>query len=98
VTDSGDLRSTLGWRLCTHARDRAREREVSVREVLEVIASPDVVDAALDWGPGRYVYRRRDLAVVVVPATKWIITILWNNPARWTDEEFRAARLATSAA
>ncbi|MGV8973323.1 MAG: DUF4258 domain-containing protein [Rhodoglobus sp.] len=98
MSEIGDLRSTLGWRLCDHARDSARKRGVTVREVLEAIQSPDLVEAAFSWGPGRYTYKHRDLEVVVVPATKWVITILWNNPARWTDEEFRAARLEASAA
>ena len=98
MSEIRDLHSTLGWRLCEHARDQAWKRGVTVCEVLEAIQSPDLVETAFCWAPGRYTYTHRDLKVVVVPATKWVITILRNNPARWTDEEFRAARAEASAA
>ncbi len=83
-----DLKATYGWRLCNHARSKAEARSVSAREVLEVIASPDVTYTAFSYGPGRYVYQRGELGVVVVPAIKIIVTVLWRHEGQWTDDEF----------
>ena len=35
----GHLRATLGWRLTSHARERAAARGITVREVLAVVAA-----------------------------------------------------------
>jgi hypothetical protein len=83
-----DLRATLGWRLSAHARTKARARSVSVREVLEVVAAPDVTYTAFSYGPGRYVYQRGELAVVVLPASRIVVTVLWRHDGHWTDDEF----------
>jgi len=92
VNEISDLRATYGWRLCLHARDVARARGVGAREVLEAIQQPEIVHTAFNYGPDRYVYKRRDLAVVVAPASKVVITVLWNTPTNWTNEEFCLAR------
>lgn len=89
-----DLKVTYGWTLCPHARVAARSRGVLIREILEVIRNPELTHTAFDRGPGRYVYKFRDLAVVVAPATKTVITVLWNNHGEWTNEEFSRARAA----
>ena len=89
-----DLKATYGWTLCPHARVTARARGVQIREILEVTQNPELTHTAFDRGPGRYVYKLHDLAVVVVPATKTVITVLWNNHGEWTDEEFNLARAA----
>ncbi len=60
-----------------------------MREVLEAIADPAITHSAFNEGPGRYVYKRGDVAVVAVPETKTVVTVLWNNPAQWTSEDFR---------
>ncbi len=83
-----DIRSTLGWRLCPHARTAARHRQVARRDILTVVADPEVTYTAYDYGPGRRVFQRGDLAVVTVPEKKVIVTILWRQQAQWTDQEF----------
>ncbi|WP_454728193.1 hypothetical protein [Cellulosimicrobium protaetiae] len=83
-----DLKATYGWRLCPHARSKAATRSVSAREVLEVVAAPDLTYTAFSDGPGRYVYQRGELGIVVVPAIKIIVTVLWRHEGQWTDDEF----------
>ena len=87
-----DVRTTLGWRLCPHARTAARIRAVPIREVLEVVAAPEITYSAFDYSPGRYVYQRADLAVVAIPEQQLIITILWRRQGQWTDQEFAARK------
>lgn len=89
-----DLHSTLGWSLCDHARTKARLRAVSIRSVLEVIAAPEVTYSAFDYGPGRFVFQRGDLAIVVVPERLTVVTVLWRHDGQWTDEEFAQRTLA----
>lgn len=93
ATRSGsvDLRRTFGWRLCAHARDAAGRRAVPLAQVLTVVADPDVTYSAFDYGSGRFVYQRDDLGVVVVPATRTVVTVRWRHE-QWTDEEFAARR------
>lgn len=88
-----DLRSTLGWRLSSHARQAARDRGVSVHDVLMVIAAPEITHTAWDYAHGRIVYKRGDLAVVGAPDTRTVITVLWSTDQPWTDEECRRHRL-----
>lgn len=85
-----DLRGTYGWRLCAHARRCAAERAVPVRTVLEVVADPQITRSANDYGEGRFIYTRGDISVVVAPATRVVITVLWHTYDAWTTEEFRA--------
>lgn len=85
-----DLRTTLGWRLSSHARTTTRDRAVPIADVLTVIADPEVTYTAYDYGPGRHVYQRGDLAVVVAPDTQEVITVLWRRQEQWTDAEFAA--------
>lgn len=89
-----DLTATYGWRLCTHARTMAKARSVSAREVLEVVAAPEVTYTAFSYGPGRYVYQRGELGVVVIPAVMIVVTVLWRHDGRWTDDEFANRRAA----
>ena len=89
-----DLRSTDGWHLSGHAAHQARARGVSVREILEVIADPWIRHTAFNEGTGRFVYKRGDLAVVAVPHTRTIVTVLWNKTDEWTSEQFRTRHAA----
>jgi hypothetical protein len=34
-------------------------------------------------------YKRGEVAVVGIPATKTVVTVLWNTEREWTSEEFR---------
>ena len=87
-----DVRTTLGWRLCPHARTAARLRAVPIREVLSVVAAPEVTYSAFDYGPGRHVFQRADLAVVTIPKQQLIITVLWRHQEQWTNQEFAARK------
>jgi len=87
-----DLRRTYGWRLCNHARKAAAERGVTVREVLSVVADHDVRYTAYDYGPGRFVYNRGELSIVVAEASRVVITVLWHNLDQWTSAQFRDHR------
>lgn len=86
-----DLRGTYGWRLCAHARRCAFERAVPVRTILEVVAAPQITltRSANDYGEGRFVHTRGDISVVVAPAARVVITVLWHTYDVWTTEEFR---------
>lgn len=88
---NGELRSTYGWVLTPHARAAAARRNVPLRKVLETIAAPEIRHTSENHGPGRYVYKRGQLALAVDPISKTVITILWHINRAWSDEEFRAA-------
>ncbi|PVU82711.1 hypothetical protein DDP54_06465 [Cellulomonas sp. WB94] len=95
-----DLRGTYGWRLCAHARRCAAERAVPVRTVLEVVADPQITRSANDYGEGRFIYTRGDISVVVAPATRVVITVLWHtglDPRWWTRGGFHAAVASVAA-
>lgn len=83
-----DPKPSAAWHLSAHARTKARARAVSAREVLEVIAAPDITYTAFTYGPGRYVYQRGEIGVVVVPKTRIVITVLWRHDGQWSDDEF----------
>jgi hypothetical protein len=72
-----------------HARQQAAARGVITRQVLEAIADPAIRHTAFNEGPGRWMYKRGEVAVVGIPATKTVVTVLWNTEREWTSEEFR---------
>ena len=84
-----DLHRTYGWHLSAHARQQATERGVTARQALETIASPEIRYTAENYGPGRWIYKRGDIAVVGVPGTQTVVTVLWNTPSAWTSTQFR---------
>ena len=92
MTTPIDLRRTYGWHLSKHARDAADARGVTTREILEAIAAPEIRHTAYNYGPGREMYKHGELAVVGVPATKTVITVLWNSESVWTSAEFHEHR------
>jgi len=57
--------------------------------VLEVVADPQITSSANDYGEGRFVCTRGDISVVVAPAVRVVITVLWHTYDVWTNEEFR---------
>lgn len=85
------LRATLGWRITEHARGAAARRHVTIREILEVIAAPEVTYTASNYGDGRYVYQRGMIALAVHQATKAVLTVLWRTTEDWDDAGFAAA-------
>lgn len=83
-----DPKPSAAWHLSAHARTKAQVRAVSVREVVETIAAPDVTYTSFTYGPGRYAYHRGELGVVVVPETGIVVTVLWRRSGYRTDDEF----------
>lgn len=89
------LRRSLGWRLTHHARVEAAIRRFDVRDVLLAAQSPEESWSQDYKAPGREMRCRGDVAVVVHVPSRTIITVLWNNNERWTDEQ-AANRTAAS--
>lgn len=90
-----DLRCTLGWHITGHARNAAANRQVTIRDILEVIAAPEVTYTASHYGDGRYVYQRGIIALAVHQATRAVLTVLWRTSEDWDDHGFAAAMDAT---
>lgn len=84
-----DLRTTLGWRLSSHARQAATRRGFAITDVLLAAASPDVRYTSYLYGQDREVRIRGDLAVAVHVPTQTVITVLWHHGTEWTDEQSR---------
>lgn len=85
--ESRILASTIGWLLTHHARVAAAVRNFDVRDVLTAAEAPEESWRQDYFAPGREMRCRGDVAVVVHPADRVIITVLWNNGDRWTDEQ-----------
>lgn len=67
----GDLRPTLGWRLTGHAKQRAVERGITVREVLAVVAG---CEARYPGRAGRTILCRGTAIAVVNHASRTVVT------------------------
>jgi hypothetical protein len=83
------LAATLGWRLSRHAREKAASRDFTVREVLLAAADPRVRYSQNDYGPGRWMHQRGDVAAVVNIDSMTIVTVLWRHGETWTDDQAR---------
>jgi hypothetical protein len=79
-----------------HAQQVMERRGVTPAEVEEVVRRPEVVfNSPSDRHPKDYrVHQLGELAVVVKPIGEdyEVVTILWRNAKRWTDEEMREGR------
>lgn len=72
-----------GWRITDHARARARERGFDLLAVAQAAAYPE--DSAEQAAyPGKLVHRRGDVAVVLDPDRRAIVTVLHRDRADWT--------------
>lgn len=90
ISDHGEdnlLRRTLGWRPTRHARAAAAVRGFDMRDVLLAAQAPEESWDQSYFAPGREMRCRGDVAVVVHVAHRVIVTVLWNNEERWTDEQ-----------
>ena len=73
-----------GWRITQHARARAVERGICDRDLRLTVEEPWCSYPQTDtYGADRQVRVRGDWAVVVNPATRTLITILFSSRARW---------------
>lgn len=85
-----------GWRITEHARARAAERGICDRDLRLTIEEPWCTYPQTDtYGANRQVRSRGDWAVVVNPATRTLITVLFRSQAHYpharqgfTDDEF----------
>lgn len=63
-----------------HAIERIAEMEVCKHEVRDAVKSPEMeYDGAKVYPPGRRVYVRGRLAVVVQVSTDEVVTVLWHT-------------------
>lgn len=81
------LRKSLGWRPTGHARIAAAVRRFEMKDVLLAAQAPDESWDQSYIAPGREMRCRGDVAVVVHIPDRVIVTVLWNNDERWTDEQ-----------
>ena len=66
----------------------------TVREVFLAVADPDVSASQDNYGPGREVRIRGDVAVVVIPESELIVTVLLHRHEVWSDEAARRRSVA----
>jgi hypothetical protein len=87
------LNSDLDWSFTNHVRRRAAERGISVPALLQVLADPEVTYAQTAYGPGRHVFQRGDVGVVVHLRTRTVITVLFRHDVCWA-RHFDSAEVA----
>lgn len=64
-------------------------------DVLRAAADPTISYPSEQYGEGRYVHIRGDIAVPVHRDSLTVITVLWRFDAVWDDEEVRCRRRAS---
>jgi len=72
-----------GWRLTRHAETRAAEHGFDGAELLAALERPDVSYTQANHGKLRQVRQESRVAVVVDPATRVVVTVLFRSPAEW---------------
>lgn len=73
------------WIFTNHLRRRALERGISDAQIQAVLTEPDITYCQRSYGPNRQVRQRDDLGVVVDVASRAVITVVFRDPARWTN-------------
>lgn len=71
------------WHFSVHARRAVAERGFSMADVRLAVDAPEVTYSQSTYGPGRQVLQRGELGVVVHPATRTVITVLFRRQERW---------------
>jgi hypothetical protein len=94
MNPASDLTQTLGWRVTEHARTAATRRGFAMQDVLLAAAVPDLTYTQEDYGMGRAVHRRDNIAVAVHAPTRTVITVLLNSIEEWDDADCRATTAA----
>lgn len=74
------------WRYTQHCRRRAAERGITLGQIDRVLTEPEISYAQTTYGPHRQVRQRGELAVVVNTATRTVITVLFRDQARRTEQ------------
>lgn len=87
---ANELVAAVGWRLSRHARQMAAVRGFPVRDVLLAAADPQIAYSQYDYGPGRWMHQRGDVAVAVDLDSMTVVTVLWRNEDPWTDSQARS--------
>lgn len=73
-----------GWTVRPHAADRADELGFTLDEVLRCAAEPSQTYCAGPGHPPMYrVHQRGDVAVVVDPGNREVVTVLLRTSRRW---------------
>lgn len=86
----------MKWRLTSHARDRADERNVDLYKVFQAAAHPGERRPQPWRGPHIYVHQRDEARVIVNENTGAIITVVDPYAPEETPESFAAARASHS--
>lgn len=86
---TSELTGTVGWRLSRHAREMCLARGFPVRDVLLAAAHPQIAYTQDDYGIGRRMHQRGEVAVVVDIDSMTIVTVLWRHVDPWTDGHAR---------
>lgn len=81
------------WVFTHHMRVRATQRNIDLAQIEGAITNPEITYAQPNYGPDRAIYQRGDLAVVVAPTTRTVITVLFHTPDNWTDVHTRTGCL-----
>lgn len=78
------LRAVSGGQLSGHAATRAAELGYSLDDVLRCLARPEqTYPCPESYGPGRRMYQRGDLALVVHHESSLVITVLPRTHRAW---------------
>ncbi len=94
MSTASNRTQTLGWRVTGHARAAATRRGFAMQDVLLAAAAPELTYSQENYGPGRAIHRRANIAVAVHAPTKTVITVLLNSAEEWDDAACRAAAAA----
>jgi hypothetical protein len=78
------LEALWGWTVRPHAADRAAELGFTLGEVIRCAAEPDQTYGSGPGHPPAYrVHQLRDIAVVVDPGNREVVTVLLRTTRRW---------------
>jgi hypothetical protein len=86
------LWKAMAWKVTSHARTAMLRRDMDVREVMLTAIEPQQTYADSQYNPRSRVHQRGDLAVVVDPHDKVIITVLLRSGEQWTDADARGRK------
>ncbi len=94
MSTTRNLTQTRGWRVAGHARTATTRRGFAMQDVLLAAVAPDLTYTQENYGPGRAIHRRGNIAVAVHEPTRTVITVLLNSAEEWDDADCRAAGAA----
>lgn len=83
--------------LTVHTIDRMLERHVSVADALLVLSEADQSYSGYRYGELRTTFQRGDIAVVVAPVRRTVVTVLYRREDEWRSEHGRPSGAVLSA-